>query len=327
MKTILMSSVVVLSMASLAAAAEEMSSSFSWGDVTFQPRVYAGYADYELKSGSFDSIYKDPNGSIISQGNTPLSLDLFKHEKIKIDGPIFGIGVTVASGQFFGDFYYQSTLDEKAYSSADQQGIRGGVPYNLYLSNVDAQHADWAISIGYLLNEQWSVFAGYKSGGTDWDQSFRYNVRSIENSSLISSGSLDGKFDQDGPFLGTSYSFLIGPGTLTFKAAYAYLDGTYKWNYNQEVYPPFSGNEPFNIIQRVKLDGNSNAFSLGISWTQSLADNLGISIGANYHQYKFSMSGSSNVDSQNTSYQDAQISGGDLTEELFTMTASLFYRF
>ena len=77
MKTILMSSAVVLSMASLAAAAEEMSSSFSWGDVTFQPRAYAGYADYNLKSGPVTFTL----GNFAPQTGT-LYLDLRSHDEI-----------------------------------------------------------------------------------------------------------------------------------------------------------------------------------------------------------------------------------------------------
>ena len=50
------------------------------------------------------------------------------------------------------------------------------------------------------------------------------------DSDLTSNGKLNGEFDQDGPFIGTSYTFLLGPGALTLKAAYAYLDGTYDWN-------------------------------------------------------------------------------------------------
>ena len=61
MKTKLMSSVIVLSIASLAASAEE----FSWGDAVFQPRVYVGYADYELKSGNFTKIFE--NGEILER--------------------------------------------------------------------------------------------------------------------------------------------------------------------------------------------------------------------------------------------------------------------
>lgn len=140
---------------------------------------------------------------------------------------------------------------------------------------------------------------------------------------MIANGQLNAEFAQDGPFIGTSYSFLIGPGALTFKAAYAYLDGTYKWNANATVYD----DPPYDQISQWKLDGNSNAYSLGVSWTQLMANNLGFSLGANYHNYKFDMSGTSTVRAQNLSIQNGSVSGGTLTESLFTLTASIFYRF
>jgi len=326
MKNDLIGLTVVLCAASLTASAEE----FSWGSVTFQPRAYAGYADYSLKSGDFDATYIDSNGDIMEgySGRRTLALDLFQHDKITINGLIWGIGGTVASGQFFSDFYYQSTLNDTVHSSDNVQGDNGGIPYDLYLGSVDAQHSDWAISLGYMINSQWSVFAGYKSGSTGWNQYLQYNVRSVENTSLISNGTLGASFDQDGPFLGASFSYPIAPGILTLKAAYAYLDGTYKWNYIQHIYAPYSGsNGQIDAVQKVDLDGNSNAFSLGMAWTQLLADNLGLSIGVNYHKYNFNMSGQSSIVEANVPYAKGDINSGSMTEELLTLTASLFYQF
>lgn len=119
---------------------------------------------------------------------------------------------------------------------------------------------------------------------------------------------------------------LTTPGALTIKAAYAYLNGNFEWNNQVFDYPPLN---PLTVTQQYKLDGNSNAFSLGISWTQSLTENLGYSLGANYHRYEFDMSGTSTGSVQNVpdpSYAGT-ITSGSLTEKLFTLTASLFYRF
>ena len=49
MKTALFCSMIVLGVMPLAASAEEVSSSFSWGAVTFQPRAYMGYADFSIE--------------------------------------------------------------------------------------------------------------------------------------------------------------------------------------------------------------------------------------------------------------------------------------
>lgn len=331
MKTILMSSAIVLSVASLAASAEEMSSSFSWGDVTFQPRAYAGYANYSLESGTFDSIYRNSDGSInedlTGSGKGTLSLDAQAHEKLQTNGFLWGIGGTVGTGDFFGDFYYQSTFNDTAYSDENTPLVINNIPVNLYFGDVDARHDDWALSLGYIITERWAIFAGYKAGNTEWDQSYQLNVRSPDDSRLIINGNLNANFDQSGPFLGTSYSFPVGSGTLTFKAAYAYLDGTYKWSTAETVQPSFNNGDPYTTLQNIKLDGNSNAFSLGLSWTQSLSNNLGYSIGANYHRYRFDMSGGATISVQNADYASGEITSGSLTESLFTLTASLLYHF
>jgi len=295
MKTKLMSSVIVLmSITSLAASAEE----FSWGDAVFQPRVYVGYADYELKSGNFTKILE--NGEILER---PVFIDA-KNTKLQFSGPIFGIGATVASGAFFGDLYYQSTPNEEADSGYDDD-------LGNNIGAVNAQHDDWAISLGYMITEQWSIFAGYKSGNTEWDQTV--SKINIVNSATITE-QWNGTFEQDGPFLGISYSLPIEPGVLTFRAAYAYLDGTFERN----TYIVGRG-----LDDNVKLDGNSNAYSLGLSWTQPLTENLGFSIGANYQNYDFDLSGGR----QESQSGGTKFNNGSMTETLFTLNASLIYRF
>ena len=318
MKAKLIFSMVAMSTVSLTAVAED----FSWGNVTFQPRAYAGYANYTLESGDM-TITKDGVSAI-----RPLQFDMLGHSKIKISGPLGGLGATVASGRFFGDVYYQSTLNETAYSS--EQITRPEDNNEAFYGDVDAQHSDWALSLGYRFTDQWSLFAGYKSGNTDWDQPFHID-RPAPDSRTVQDGNFAVKFDQDGPFLGTSYSFLIGPGALTIKAAYAYLNGTYTSDFNSVCRPPSTAcpNTPLSVLQQFNWGGNSNAFSVGASWTQAITDNLGVSIGANYHRYKFDTDGTQSFDNYVGGQRQGggTLEGGNITEELFTLTASLLYTF
>lgn len=299
----------VLGVSPIIALAEDFSSS----DILFQPRAYMGYADYTLESGTMTYT---PEGE--PSFEQPLEFDGYPHDKIDFNGFLWGLGATVAKGPIFADVYYQSTLDETVYSSGEQQL---SPRQTLNLGNVDAKHWDCSLSLGYQINPQWSVFAGYKSGKTDWDQVIRIN-ESPPQSVLQQQGNFAVKFEQDGPFIGTSYSFLIGLGALTLKGAYAYLDGSYTSNFNGSLFPD-RANVP--ITQNFSWDGDSNAFSFGVSWTQALTDNLGLSVGANYHRYKFDTSGAKEF----TSTVDGEVvgrgrlDGGDLTEELFTLTASL----
>lgn len=322
MKTVLVGSMFVLSAVSLSVSAEE----FSWGDVNFQPRVYMGYSNYSLESGTGTFIVTMGNNSPVLQSRK-LAFDVQGDSNIHSTGFLGGLGATVATGHFFGDIYYQSSLNETVYSSQEQTLSSNNINA---LGDVDAQHSDWAISLGYRINEQWSVFAGYKSGKTEWDQSFQTN-RPAPDSRVVQDGNYNLEFEQDGPFIGTAYSFLIGPGALTIKAAYAYLDGTHTADFNSVCRPPNDNcpSAPIPVLQRINLSGNSNAFSFGLSWTQSLADNLGLSIGANYQQYEFDTSGSGSITSSigNSTLGTITVSDVPLTEELFTLTASLTYVF
>ncbi len=315
MKTILFCSMLTLSAVPLAVAAEEASSNFSWGELILQPRIYAGYADYKLKSSSFDFVQE---GKLIRT----VPIDFFdspnkKITNIQFSGLLGGVGGTIAYGAFFGDIYYQSTLDKNAYSG---EIISANNEYSDYKEG-NAKHADWAFSLGYAINDYWSIFAGYKSGKTEWDQEIKFT-----GSSLLDAKK-SGDFEQDGPFLGFSYSYPIGPGSLTFKAAHAYLDGT-----ETTTIRKFSLGEETHL--RHQLDGTSKAFSVGLSWTQSLTDNLGFSINGNYHRYKFDLSGGKTEGSYTINSvgelkpePDTKITDGSLTEDLFSLTASLTYRF
>jgi hypothetical protein len=317
MKTGLVGSMIVLGAASLTASAEE----FSWGNVVVQPRAYVGYADYSLESGDMTYIRKNAPPQ-----TRPLQFDAYNNSKIDFNGPIFGLGATVAVDRFFGDVYYQSTLNETAYSGSERLDGSRPPPVIFNLGDVNAQHSDWALSLGYRMTDQWSVFAGYKSGKTDWDQSMRVNVVP-PISMLIQDGKFAVNFDQDGPFVGTSYSFLMGPGALTVKAAYAYLDGSYKSSFDSRVLG--AGGNYIPLVQQFDWDGTSNAFSFGVSWTQSVTNNLGYSVGANYHHYQFDASGSKQFTTTfgNQIADQGILEGGNLTEDLFTLTASLLYTF
>lgn len=318
MKTALVSSMLALSAVSFSVTAED----FSWSDVTFQPRAYVGYADYSLESGTLTRI-SDTGRS----AQTKLLFAGPEVSELNINGFIGGLGATVAVGNFFGDIYYQA-IPSKTATSATQLSIPEEDAI-AYFGDVDVKHYDWAISLGYAITDQWSIFAGYKAGKTESDQSFNENLVSPE-SPLVQTGSFSSSFEQDGPFLGASYSIPIGPGALTFKAAYAYLSGKYARDFNTTCLPPVC-EVPVPALQQFNWKGDSNAFSLGVSWTQSITENLGFSLGANYHQYKFDTSGpqrfTATIGGQVVPAASGVLEGGSLTEDLFTLTASLAYRF
>lgn len=301
----------------------------SWAEdaLVFQPRLFGGMGNYSLASGDFDlKVTTVDGGTVRTKGSA--TLDWYGNSKLQDVSPILGLGGTLGWGKFFGDIYYQSTALARSHGSAfgvttfpDQSQLLA------HFGEVDFRHEDWALSLGYALNSNWSLFGGYKGGKTQWDQQATQQgfLPGATTPLFTEIDSLDGRFEQDGPFIGVAFSYPLGGGTLTLRGAYAYLDGEYAWK--GQAKSAATG----EVFQRstIKLDGNSDGYSLGMSWTKQLEDNLGLSLGAAYHWYDFDMSGSGSAGLEGSpgGISDLQFSGGTLTERLFTATASLLYTF
>lgn len=184
--------------------------------------------------------------------------------------------------------------------------------------------------MGYRFTDQWSLFAGYKSGNTDWNQPFRVD-RPAPDSRTVQDGNFSVKFDQDGPFVGTSYVFFPDRSwRVEPLKQHAYLGGTYTSDFNSVC------RHQILLVQMRHFQFYSNltgwkfqCFSVGASWTQAMTDNLGLSIGANYHWYKFDTDGTQLFNNYvgGERVNGGSFEGGNLTEKLFTLTASLLYTF
>jgi len=312
--------------------------------VVFQPRVFGGFMDYTLdtKGNNFDGIRTefDEVGNIVGetvftdQTLVLTNLNGKPREKFRnSSAPLLGLGATVAYGQFFLDGYYQSTTTVTGVDGASSSLSDVDFSFQQELDDLDFQHYDYALSLGYSVAPNWSVFAGYKGGKTEWDQDYRDAFVDPFLSWNFTS-EVDGDFEQDGPFVGASYSFLVGSGALTFKAAYAYLDGDFKWRDKSGISGTFEG-EDFSFAgeEVVKLNGNSDAFSFGISWTQSINENLGYSLGFSYQRYDFDVDGGGGGTRVlpgglvPPTSSNLAVSKGTIEEDIAMLTAALTYRF
>jgi len=310
--------------------------------VVFQPRVFGGFMDYTLdtEGNNFDATYfvLDSEGNVTDEITfNDLSLilgNLNPPDKRRIEfrnssAPLLGLGGTVAYGQFFLDGYYQSTTTVTGANNGFSSNF-GDVTEQL--QDLDFQHYDYALSLGYSLTPNWSLFAGYKGGKTDWDQDYSSSLV-LPGAELGFVSKVDGEFEQDGPFVGASYSFLVGSGALTFKAAYAYLDGDFKWRDRSAISLTGIGEDlRFDGEEVWKLDGNSDAFSFGVSWTQPITENFGYSLGFNYQRYDFDLDGgiggsALSGDLSGTTPIRANVRNGSIEEEIASLTVTVTYRF
>lgn len=299
--------------------------------VVFQPRVIGGFMDYSLdtQGGNFDAVVSSAGGEFPVNDfslflTNPEAVDYRRTEIRNTSAPVLGLGATVGYGQFFFDGYYQTTGTvtgaEDGYSWA---GEEFGREITEKLDDLELQHYDYALSLGYSPTPNWSIFAGYKGGKTDWEQDYFYTGPVSINDEIFPSTlrtDSDGEFEQNGPFVGASYNFLVGSGALTFKVAYAYLDGDFKRTNR------ISGDINDEVV--VKLDGNSDAFSFGVSWTQPINENLGYSLGLNLQQYEFDVKGGAGgFYLSGGEINGITVTKGEIREEIAMVNASLYYRF
>lgn len=296
--------------------------------LVFQPRLFGGMANYSLSSGDFN-LKVTPEGGQPVAAKGKLSIDFNGNSTLQDFSPLLGAGGTLGWGQFFADIYYQSTALARSHGS-DLLGttitgappIPDGSEFRANFGEVDFRHEDWALSLGYAVNSNWSLFAGYKGGKTDWDQHLSQQLFAPADATAFYTeiDRLNGKFEQDGPFIGAAFSYPLGGGTLTLRGAYAYLDGEYTWKGTAQ---DADTGEVFQT-SRLNFDGNSDAWSVGMSWTKQLEENLGLSLGASYHWYDFDLSGKGLLVTQGLTIEPTS---GTMTERLFTATASLLYTF
>lgn len=125
-----------------------------------------------------------------------------------------------------------------------------------------ATRNDLDLTLGYQVNKNWSVFAGYKDGETE------INFTSREDD--IASRDI---YAQRGPYIGSGYSWKFErAGSLNLSLAYAYLDATNNFRANTD------DDDEEEALEFDDLTGTVTGISSGLSyaaaWTMPLSSNL-----------------------------------------------------
>jgi hypothetical protein len=265
--------------------------------IKFQPRVSAGWMDYTLELKSSDSV-----------GGIDWNLS---------DNMAVGsIGTTFFLSKFYLDLSYEHTAKGNAGLSAGRFYEAGDNPYIPLDADVtivgdsEFYHWNYAITIGYQLLDNLSLYAGYKKNETSFD----VDTQAIDH--LIDDGSLTGTpgfpifftyigdFDVDtetkGPFLGGTYGFIIGDkGVLSLNLAVAFLEGDI--NQSGKYIDPRTG-VPDDLFD-MDSSGDSIGLSYGIRWQSTLTDRLGYFLSFKGHNYDFDADNSNHSDFKETTYQ------------------------
>ena len=302
---------VVSSLASLLMPG--LTAALNIGDLEFRirPRLEGGLMYYEYEQdGGFNTMGFNDANLTISENTLEFKDTL----------PVVLGGMSFFIDRFFIDLNAQKAFNGSdidfqstsfSYSSLDVVSIN-----QLHDTRLDADfdRTEYAISVGYFINERIAVFAGYKRAKTEFDNvegsgtfSRSSSIPGIFSSTLQGSIKSDENFDfeYDGPFVGVAYGLNVNKdffkGVLSFNSAAAFLNSDFERNVTGKVIYDDGGEVPFE--EELDNEGNTLGVMLGLKWQglikQGLItqdDNIGYSIDVNAYQYNFDADDSEDPD-------------------------------
>lgn len=276
-------------------------------DLTFQPRVDVGIANYSLNFGSTAQFFPDaePFGPGLE---VPLQTSTTKLE-FSDTLPTLSAGLTV-----FADRFYLDLLAQRAFngSVSDSNNIYTATPL-LQSSNRaryegDMKRDDYAVALGYGVTDTVAVFAGWKWARTKLDGLRASGIeRAIDGTPLgVLEGGGDFKFKYDGPFVGAAIGWPVSIGALDgsvgLNVAVAFLDGkvTVSSGFNSLDGRPLSPG-PAEIFDTT---GKTIGTLIGLSWRGSTGvQSLSYTVGVNGYRYSFDADDTGKADISETFVQ------------------------
>jgi hypothetical protein len=208
-------------------------------------------------------IYADQSNAAIS-----LTADIAeKHVKHDYDdaqpdsGAIFNgnIGTLILGGNYSRGKFFSSISLEQSWKD---DVSRLDTDVLLFL-----ERNDYALTFGYLVKPNVSVFGGYKYGET------------VVNGVAIppQTGANDISFIESGLFLGFSYSKIVtDKSILGFSLAYANLNAK-----TENRIDPFGGPG----TGPASADGDADGLSLGVNWSYQLSEATSLNLGYKINRY------------------------------------------
>lgn len=263
--------------------------------VLYQPRIIAGYLDYELSvESNVDQVL----------GSRVLASEIFGGEdsnsvatNISDSFAVVGLGLTAISGKYFADIYIQDSIS----GGFEDNDFFVNLPTDINSSLIgsgDIDRRDFAVSVGHAFDSGFSVSVGFKSGITEFTQ----------DATLVGEGfTTDYEFDISGAFAAVSYGKKIGSGVLAVNVAVADLSTDYNFGLSFFQFDAASiaqgAPQRENIVG--SIDGGATGVTFGLSWKAPFpwgdVDNLSYSVSIDTYDYDIDLAGSS-----------VQLVGGDI---------------
>ena len=182
------------------------------------------------------------------------------------------IGVTVASGGFYGTLNYDQSIKDAYVYDYTTSSPGGGTGDDTVMA---VSRDDLRLTLGYSITPAIVLFGGYMEGTTDVFRIGNYGAISSPDPTEREPDRFNGEgsITMNGPFLGIGYTVSAGSkGALSFSLAYADMGGEFFYNEG---------------ANRMRVDGETTGFSYGINWTGPMGDNASYNIGLRSNRYKF----------------------------------------
>lgn len=311
-------------------------------DFSFEPRVQAGVLDYAFEQKPIEvfvegqsisvtatdgtevtippgETYTDSNGSTITNGPSYTYVDDgFKLISLM---PLVGAGATIFTNRFFLDFYFQKALSGSDTASNHRERLESSVPSLIDpVIDSDFDRAEYSLSFGYSLSDQWILFTGYRKAKTSFSDSISYDdTELISGDDVITTRRSEDRnisFNQDGFFLGSTYAYpFLEEVTITFSAAVAVLEGEYDSRGRQYIENSRPSDTQPDVRSRdtgFDQKGDTVGLNLGVAWKGRIADSIGYSVGLDGYSYDF---------------KAKTVDVPDISEAVLRLSAGLSYQF
>ena len=267
----------------------------------FYPRLETGIMDYTIQ-------YAATSETRLSKPGQTVGYNKANENREYSDTLTFiGTGATFFVNRMFIDLSGQYAFD----GSAGTQGALGIYQEDeddfTFFTSLDYErkttfdHSDYAISAGYAISKEFSVFAGYKWADSDmhitmngkmYDLYPEFNA--IQTSDAYSE--TDAEFKYEGPFIGVIHGWQIDTpyflkGAISAKVALAFLNSKYIGS----SITTFIGNYGDYLVTNYHLKddykGDSWGLSFGLSWRgMTPIENLSYSLDIGGYRYSFKAS-------------------------------------
>ena len=260
------------------------------------------FAAVLLTCFSFNALAQDDGSGLVIQPRLGVqwkNLDLSQtwisteglQEKGGIDTtlPTYSLGLTFALNRWALSISYEDVLEA---TSAKTDVPLTNTTYPQFFDPApdpkvgsEVERSDFSVTLSYNVWQTLNLVAGYTEGETlltpdkvvcdssslgefaNCNPEDESNVPYLTGFYVPGSTTYKQEYREDGYFFGATYSWFVGPGSVTLSAAYADMDGKYVDNFGNAAPSP-------DQVRLANLSGDSTGTSISLRWTAPISDRI-----------------------------------------------------